>query len=596
MKGKNLKKVLAGLTAASMVLSAALFSPLMASAATCPECGGTKEAPEDVFFCSKVRGHNIGDKVTGTCGLDLGVCGGEVKEGIYCKNQDCQADDTYLADRYGDNPANDCEYLNDCGGTISLVCANNSWETPCTPVRNMNIGFVTTCGAVCGGEWGWLDFGTGNLRDVPDSAVERCEGTIEKVCDSGSCSDTTANVGDPCADNTSCGGTMVLKCNEPLCDQNPAPYQEGDTCYRWYDKSDPTDWVYVQHVCTNCRAQKSHENSLSPNANNGETCNKVCGGTLTVECSNDPDCNKTGLTDNDIGECDGKIVCTSGLGNGAYCVNDKRDHNVTIPANVDLTTDPHSCKVANPPCDGTIESDTCTNKFHDPDPDPEEPNPEPKTESSGGSLSLVGGGGGGGTTAATTETPTTSAPMTDESAAVNALDHMNVGSITVSGELGATDDILEALAFAGDNVDLFITNGTHTVIINGGDVDPSGNMIDLNFKAEVSAASTQTQTQGGKAQTTFTMNFEQEGDFGAVASVRISMAVTNPALAGQRVAVYATNADGTLERVDGGRQILVSGNGVVVFNISDFRDLTFVLEPIANTVSKAPTAETAPAE
>ncbi|MCL2053132.1 MAG: hypothetical protein FWG90_01645 [Oscillospiraceae bacterium] len=186
---------------------------------------------------------------------------------------------------------------------------------------------------------------------------------------------------------------------------------------------------------------------------------------------------------------------------------------------------------------------------------------------SGGGGGESGGSGGGGR-----ETEV----ITDKERAAKAVSETSRGTVTLSPSIGATADALQALAVANSNVKVWIPHGNHGVAIKGADINGGEALKDLNFAGGLTTVSEGLAARFPQASAVTGMRFVENGDFGAVEAVTLSVKLNiDPKLWGSTVAVYSVNPDGSLTRLAASR--IVSGNGLVNVTISNYNSLVFVV-------------------
>ncbi|MCL2055260.1 MAG: hypothetical protein FWG90_12630 [Oscillospiraceae bacterium] len=187
-----------------------------------------------------------------------------------------------------------------------------------------------------------------------------------------------------------------------------------------------------------------------------------------------------------------------------------------------------------------------------------------------GSAASGAGGGAGGNGSGEIEI------FTDEEAAVKAIKESTRGTITISPSLGATARISAALSEANATVRVWLPHGNHGVMLRSTDINSKSGLKDLNFAGGRVEVPESISSRFPNASSVTGMSFVQDGDFGSVEAVTLSVKLElEPKLWGSKVAVYSVNADGSLVRLPASR--IVSGNGMVSVTISNYNSLVFVV-------------------
>ncbi|MCL2055458.1 MAG: hypothetical protein FWG90_13645, partial [Oscillospiraceae bacterium] len=148
-------------------------------------------------------------------------------------------------------------------------------------------------------------------------------------------------------------------------------------------------------------------------------------------------------------------------------------------------------------------------------------------------------------------------------------------TVTLSPDMGATSDVLEALTTVGANVKVWIPHGTHGVAIKGSDLG-EGELKDLSFKGGAVAVPESIKSSFPEAKSITGMGFVESGDFGGVDQVMLSVRLDlDPKLWGSVITVYSVGEDGSLTKLEASR--IVSGNGMVNVTITNYNSLIFVV-------------------
>ncbi|MCL2054320.1 MAG: hypothetical protein FWG90_07820, partial [Oscillospiraceae bacterium] len=167
--------------------------------------------------------------------------------------------------------------------------------------------------------------------------------------------------------------------------------------------------------------------------------------------------------------------------------------------------------------------------------------------------------------------------FTDEEAAVKAIKESTRGTITISPSLGATPRISAALSEANATVRVWFPHGNHGVMLRSTDINSKSGLKDLNFAGGRVEVPESISSRFPNASSVTGMSFVQDGDFGSVEAVTLSVKLElEPKLWGSKVAVYSVNADGSLTRLPASR--IVGGFGTVNVTISNYNSLIFVVE------------------
>ncbi|MCL2054842.1 MAG: hypothetical protein FWG90_10485 [Oscillospiraceae bacterium] len=188
----------------------------------------------------------------------------------------------------------------------------------------------------------------------------------------------------------------------------------------------------------------------------------------------------------------------------------------------------------------------------------------------------IGGGGGGGTNNTESGGGKEAKVIADSAEAKLAVGNATRGTVTLSPDMGATSDVLEALTTVGANVKVWIPHGTHGVAIKGSDLG-EGELKDLSFKGGAVAVPERIKSNFPDAKSVTGMGFVESGDFGGVDQVMLSVRLDlDPKLWGSVIKVYSVEADGSLTLLPASR--IVGGFGTVNVTISNYNSLIFVVE------------------
>jgi len=211
----------------------------------------------------------------------------------------------------------------------------------------------------------------------------------------------------------------------------------------------------------------------------------------------------------------------------------------------------------------------------------------PSENSGGGGGSardqIISGGGIGGGSGGTNNTESGGEGgkevkvIADSAEAKTAISNATRGTVTLSPALGVTSDVLEALSIASDNVKVWVPYGNHGVAIKGSNITDTEALKDLNFKGGAVEVPERIKSHFPEAKAVTGMGFVENGDFGGLESVTLSVKLNiDPKLWGSVIKVYSVNPDGSLVRLPASR--IVSGNGMVSVTISNYNSLVFVVE------------------
>ncbi|MCL2055417.1 MAG: hypothetical protein FWG90_13430 [Oscillospiraceae bacterium] len=602
------KRATAIAAASALALSATLIVPLLSSAVTdeCPICESTDKTVKNIagYVCDNDSTHNIGARTSGTCGHAYGICGGTLSENLACANVLCDDPTGTIGDFCTndipcpgkfvpncddcgtDTPRADagaCTRTYDCKGTVTLKCANGAQgcnaniytgtEGTCPGEKRLCMGGTVFAQATCSANHTPVNSGIGDTC----GADIICTGTFDGsgICDS--CGETGGTPSAPCGEALdTCDLQILGEC--PTCGGTQGANVSG-AC----DVADNED----MEDCGGARSLECSNICGSPTSTLGVgacTYQETCNGTVSGKCNAAAGTGCEGVTTpGTIGaDCTSPPEPCGGMLSGLGCNNPK---GISHSAE---GTFPGECEADLGTCAGDIESYLCNNAWHTSiDPDPSTPsapgNGGGESSSGGGGGSVVadmiaGGGIGGGGGTNNTESGGGGKEVkviADSAEAKLAVGNATRGTVTLSPDMGATSDVLEALTTVGANVKVWIPHGTHGVAIKGSDLG-EGELKDLSFKGGAVAVPESIKSSFPEAKSITGMGFVESGDFGGVDQVMLSVRLDlDPKLWGSPITVYSVGEDGSLTKLEASR--IVSGNGMVNVTITNYNSLIFVV-------------------
>ena len=616
------KRATAIAAASALALSATLIAPLLASAATCPGCDSAVRGTRgyESLDCPKDGTHSTtGKDHDDVCGVARGECGGALTTGRRCGNPrsepshisagtigqtcttavPCPGTFAINCPRSGSAPhtpegtlGNRCEAYHNCYGDIRVTCSNSNKDCIVVNTTSGTAGACTGQKRVCMGGTVVATCSAGHTPigsiDADCGADVTCEIQLDAfdACTEGGHAPVNSGEGNPCGYVIgTCDVKIVGVC--PTCDgiQTTA----GNCTVASGGYMEACDGIVTARCSNNC-GTPSNTGGMSACTNQVQ-----CTATISSKCTNtsiDTGCG--GATTGGIisDACTSyPIICGGTLTRDLTCARETDATNpiVHTPTEGDPAT---NCGTDLGPCDGVIAGVTCTNAWHDAT-DDDNGGGESSSGNGGGETSSGGGGGGGSVVAdmiagggigggggGTNNTESGGGGkevkvIADSAEAKLAVGNATRGTVTLSPDMGATSDVLEALTTVGANVKVWIPHGTHGVAIKGSDLG-EGELKDLSFKGGAVAVPESIKSSFPEAKSITGMGFVESGDFGGVDQVMLSVKLDlDPKLWGSVITVYSVGEDGSLTKLEASR--IVSGNGMVNVTITNYNSLIFVV-------------------